>query len=155
MNTYTCQITPADSSDLDEVLALLVANELPTDGVVEHLPFFLIARDLDNRLIGCVAVERYGEFGLLRSVAVAKDYRQIGLGSRLVSAALRDARNSGIREVVLLTTTARDFFARKFEFAETTRTRYEEQFTASDEWRLPRCSSAAVMRLDLSQDGSS
>ncbi len=147
------QIKPALASDLDEVLALLVQSELPTDGVVEHLPTFLIARSLDNRMVGCVGVENYGAFGLLRSVAVVKDLRQLGLGSRLVSVALRDARANGIQEVVLLTTTARDFFARQFGFAETTRTKYEEHFAASNEWRLPRCSSAVVMVLDLSSDG--
>ncbi len=148
------EIKPADASDRNDILALLMVYGLPTDGVAEHLSAFFIARGLDDRLVGCAGIERHGEFGLLRSVAVAKEQRGSGLGSRLVTTALRDARNTGIREVLLLTTTARDFFARHFGFVETTRSNYEKEFAASDEWRLPRCSSAVVMRLDLFQEES-
>ncbi|HVG28984.1 MAG TPA: hypothetical protein VM864_04615 [Pyrinomonadaceae bacterium] len=60
-----------------------------------------------------------------------------------------NARDEGVREIALLTTTARDFFARKFGFAEAARADYEDRLAASPEWRLPRCSSAAFMRLGL------
>jgi len=58
-------------------------------------------------------------------------------------------RVTSVREVVLLTTTARDFFSNRFRFEEATRADYDEQFAASPEWKLPRCSSAVVMRLKL------
>ena len=142
-------IAPADSSDLGEILALLTSVDLPHDGVTDHLDDFVVARDSKDRLAGCAGVERYSALGLLRSVAVAPDLQSAGLGSRLVSATLRAARELGIREVVLLTTTAHDFFSRRFGFEETTREAYERQFATSSEWKLPRCSSAVVMRLNL------
>jgi amino-acid N-acetyltransferase len=142
-------ISGASPSDLDDVLALLAAVNLPHDGVREHLASFVVARDEEGRLVGCAGLERHGDVGLLRSVAVSPESRQSGVGSRLTAAAVEHATASGVREVVLLTTTARDFFARRFGFAEAERGDYESRLSRSPEWRLPRCSSAAFMRLDL------
>jgi N-acetylglutamate synthase-like GNAT family acetyltransferase len=63
---------------------------------------------------------------------------------------LEAAAARGVREVVLLTTTARDFFARRFGFEEAERGDYESRLSQSPEWRLPRGSTAAFMRKDLS-----
>jgi amino-acid N-acetyltransferase len=137
-------IAKASRADLQEILALLTAVELPQEGVAGHLDGFLIARD-GNRLVGCAGLERYRELGLLRSVAVAPDHQQEGLGTRLTAALLNGAANSGVEEVVLLTTTARDFFARRFGFAEVPRAAYDGRLAESPEWRLPRCASAVCM----------
>lgn len=155
MNAQNIQISEAISSDLDDVLSLLAAVGLPHEGVAEHLRGFLVARDASaaGRLVGCAGLERCGELGLLRSVAVAPDLQRAGLGARLVSVVLRNAQSDGVKEVLLLTTTAREFFARRFDFEEATRDDYEKQFAASPEWRLPRCSSAVVMRLALQPSG--
>jgi N-acetylglutamate synthase-like GNAT family acetyltransferase len=149
------QITKARPSDLEEILALLGASELPADGVVEHLSEFFVARDPGGRLAGCAGIEHYGALSLLRSVAVIAELQKSGLGSRLVTVAINEARNSGVKEVVLLTTTARDFFARRFAFEETTRGPYESLLGQSAEWRLPHCSSAVVMSLRLSPESYS
>ena len=141
------QIRKAKIADLDEIFDLLRDSSLPPDGVAEHLSDFFVARDSTGRLVGCAAVETYGAIGLLRSVAVSGELRGAGLGSRLVESVLDDARHSGVGEVVLLTTTARDFFARRFGFKETTRELYTAPLTQSVEWQLPRCSSAVVMSL--------
>jgi amino-acid N-acetyltransferase len=143
------QIGPAETSDLDEILALLTTVGLPPEGVAEHLRGFVIARNANGRLVGCAGIERYDAFGLLRSVAVAPELQSAGLGSQIVSEILRIAASLGVGEVVLLTTTARDFFAYRFRFEETSRAEYDAQFAASPEWKLPRCSSALAMRLKL------
>ena len=142
-------VSKASRADLDELLAILAIVNLPTEGVVEHLDHFWVARDIDNRLVGCAGLEMYGRLGLLRSVAVSPDSRHAGLGSKLTSAILDDAAEAGIEEVVLLTTTARDFFARRFGFLEADREDYNERLAISQEWSLPRCSSAAFMLLRL------
>ena len=142
--TMSVTIAKASRADLPEILDLLDAVELPHEGVAEHLDGFLVARE-DNRLVACAGLERYPRLGLLRSVAVAPDYQDRGLGSKLTAALLEDAAKSDIDEVVLLTTTARDFFARRFGFAEVPRTAYDERLAGSPEWRLPRCSSAVCM----------
>ena len=64
---------------------------------------------------------------------------------------LAEAQAGGVREVVLLTTTAADFFARHFGFTPAERAQFDEAFAASPEWRLPCCSSAACLRLRLGE----
>ena len=142
-------VSKASRADMDELLALLAVVNLPTEGVVDHIDHFWVARDIDNRLVGCAGLEMYGRLGLLRSVAVSPDSQHAGLGSKLTSAILDNAAEEDIEEVVLLTTTARDFFARRFGFIEADRADYNERLAASQEWSLPRCSSAAFMLLRL------
>jgi N-acetylglutamate synthase-like GNAT family acetyltransferase len=142
-------IKPAQVADLNEALALLNAVGLPTEGVKEHFSRFLVARE-GGRLVGCVGLERYGPAALLRSLAVAPDRQRDGLGRQLTTRLLAEARSTGAREVVLLTTTAADFFARHFGFAPAERAAFDEAFAGSPEWHLPRCASAACMRLTLS-----
>ena len=146
------QIRKATPADLAGILALLRGSSLPPDGVAEHLSEFHVVRDSIDRLVACAGVERYGAIGLLRSVAVSAELQRSGLGSRLVRRVLEEAGRAGMDEVVLLTTTARDFFARRFNFKETTRDPYAEQLALSAEWQLPRCSSAVVMSLRLAKE---
>lgn len=141
-------IEHANAADLKEVLALLKEAGLPTEGVAEHFGEFLVARE-DGNLVGCVGQERYGDVALLRSLAVSPALQRSGLGQALTTQLVNEARASGVREFVLLTTTARDYFARHFGFAESERGRFDEAFTDSPEWHLPRCSSAVCMRLRL------
>ncbi len=141
-------IRRADTIELEAVTALLEAVNLPLEGVAEHFGEFLVAVE-DGRLVGCVGQERYGEVALLRSLAVAPDSQRGGLGRALTAQLIADARAAGVREVVLLTTTAQDFFARHFGFVETGRHQFDEVFAASAEWSLPRCASAACMSVRL------
>lgn len=142
---------PADEAAL---LNLLTETNLPHDGALAFLDGFFVARDNSGRVVGCAGLERHDKIGLLRSVAVAPDLQKSGLGSRLVAAVIGEAKKSGVSEIILLTTTARDFFARRFEFSETTRENYNDALKDSPEWTLPRCSSAVVMRLDLDKANS-
>lgn len=61
--------------------------------------------------VGCVGLERHGDVGLLRSLAVRPDRRGEGLGSDLVAAIEREASARGLGELYLLTTDAAEFFA--------------------------------------------
>jgi N-acetylglutamate synthase-like GNAT family acetyltransferase len=146
MNNQGVNITGASPSDLPDILSLLAAVDLPHDGVREHLSSFLVMRDVDGRLVGCAGVERHSDIGLLRSVAVAPELQKSGAGSRLTAVALERAKSGGVKEIVLLTTTAREFFAGRFGFKEADRADYESRLAESAEWRLPRCSSVAFLR---------
>ena len=149
MNCEGIEISPASSDDLNDILALLSEVQLPHDGVAENVNAFLVARNKQSRLIGTIGLERHGNTALLRSAAIAPDCQKSGLGSRLTEDLLQRATTAGVEKVVLLTTTAREFFARRFGFCETPRELFEEQLAGSSEWNLPRCSSAACMSLDL------
>ena len=104
-------IREAERSELAEVLALLRTCDLPVDGVEEDLDGFLVARE-NETLVATIGLERYGDVGLLRSLAVRASERERGLGARLVEALTRRARERGINTVYLLTESAEDFFPR-------------------------------------------
>lgn len=146
-------ISRAGRADLPELLALLAAVDLPPEGVEECLDGFMVAREAEGRLIGAIGLERHGSVGLLRSAAVSPDTQGSGLGLRLTSELPEAARADGVEEVVLLTTTARDFFGRKFGFEVSRRDTYEGALARSPKWNLPRCTSAVLMRLNLGGAG--
>lgn len=104
------RIAPAAGSDFRALCRLLEAAKLPTEDLdAARLDGFLIARQ-DAAVIGSVGVERYGDVGLLRSLAVADAARDRGLGGRLTAAAEAQAVQLGIRSLYLLTTTAGAYF---------------------------------------------
>jgi amino-acid N-acetyltransferase len=143
------EIIRASGDDLEDVLKLLSTVELPHDGVSHYFAEFFVMRAANGNLLACGGLERHGELALLRSVAVRPDSHRVGLGAQIATAILDEAARNSIRTVVLLTTTARDFFAQKFGFVKTTRSEFEPRLKNSPEWNLPRCSSAVVMKLDL------
>jgi amino-acid N-acetyltransferase len=149
MSEVEVSISKASTADLAEILALLESVNLPTEGVSENLGGFLIARDSEGRLIGSIGLERHRKFGLLRSAAVAPNLQNSGLGSKLTANLLELAKVAGIEDVLLLTSTARDFFGRRFGFAEARRADYDSMLADSSEWNLPRCSSAVLMKLAI------
>jgi len=151
MNCENITITDASSDDLTDILDLLTEVQLPHDGVAEHISGFFVARDESSRIVATIGLERHGNIALLRSAAAAPQYQHCGLGSRLTTHLLDHATNEGIERVVLLTTTAKDFFERRFGFCETSRGTFENDLADSSEWNLPRCSSAVCMSLDLKQ----
>ena len=104
-------IERATPADVPAVERLLLEAGLPRDGAAEALGLGVVARDGD-RVVAAAAVERFGDHGLLRSVVVAPDRRGSGLGHEIVAAAEGLARESGLRDLYLLTETAIDWFPR-------------------------------------------
>ena len=103
---------PAVARDLDDVLALLRWSDLPTAGVEDAFPRSYSVTRHDGEVCGVAGLERYGDFGLLRSVAVRSTLRSGGLGRRLVEDRLVAARRQDLESVYLLTTTAAEYFRR-------------------------------------------
>jgi amino-acid N-acetyltransferase len=101
----------ADRADHEAINALLSHLELPTDGVAEWLGRFWVG-DHEGVVVGVAGMENYGESGLLRSVAVAPEWRGSGVGRALVERVLDEGRTAGIKDVFLLTTTAEHYFPR-------------------------------------------
>jgi amino-acid N-acetyltransferase len=149
MKPENITITDASTDDLREILELLSEVELPHDGVAENVGAFLVARDETSRLVATIGLERHGNTALLRSAAVVPEYQRSGVGSRLTERLLERATNDGVERVVLLTSTASEFFGRRFGFTGAPRADYDEVLAGSSEWNLPRCSSAVCMSLDL------
>lgn len=147
-------IIDASASDLNDILSLLTQVQLPHDGVAENVNGFFVARDEGSRIVATIGLERHGNTALLRSAAVSPEYQGCGIGSRLTSHLLERASKDGVERVVLLTSTASDFFARHFGFCETPRGTFDKDLAGSAEWNLPRCSSAVCMSLTLQEERS-
>ena len=99
---------PADA-DLAAIERLLTASSLPLDGVRDALADFVVA-EADDDIVGVAGLEVCCNGALLRSVAVAPDWRSHGLGRALVTRVISDAEARGIRALYLLTTTAEHYF---------------------------------------------
>jgi amino-acid N-acetyltransferase len=103
---------PIEPVDFDaDVESLLAGADLPTADLALRRDLRLFGVRQADRLVGVIGVERHGDTGLLRSLAVAPDHRGAGLGASLVSHAEAWAAAHGIRALYLLTTTAAEFFA--------------------------------------------
>lgn len=142
------QIVPSTPSDLPAVLTLLEEVHLPTEGVAQDFTDFIIVR-ANERVVGCVGLEKYGSYGLLRSLAVAPDFQGHKLSIQLVSQLLTYAQANLIDRVALLTNTAADLFIRHFSFERIDREQLGSIFAASPEWNLPRCAQAICLILRL------
>src|SRR5215813_7352659 len=104
-------VVAAEARHFDRIVALLEEARLPThDLTLSSIDGFLVATHAQE-VLGAVALERHGDVGLLRSLVVAPDRKAEGLGKALVHAVEAQARAEGISSLVLLTETAKDFFA--------------------------------------------
>lgn len=98
----------------DEFPALAKALQdagLPADDIA-LLGRVFYSFSLDGQHIGYAGLEIYGPVALLRSVWVAEQHRQRGLGSRVVSEMERIAFQSGVESLHLLTKNQATFFER-------------------------------------------
>jgi amino-acid N-acetyltransferase len=115
-STPCVELRSGRADDLPAVLSLLQRNGLPTEGVTaDALPDFVIAEE-NRRVLGVAGLEVYRESALLRSAAVEQSWRGSGVGRALIDRTLDLARERGIHDVFLLTTTAEHYFPR-FGFA--------------------------------------
>ena len=141
------RIETAGPADADEVLRLLDRNQLPLDGLEDHLATTLVARQ-DGRIVGSAGLEIYPDGALLRSVTVAPPLQGHGLGRELTDAAIRLARDLQVPAIFLLTTTAERYFP-KFGFERIERADVPPTVQTSIEFTSACPASATVMRKSL------
>jgi amino-acid N-acetyltransferase len=97
-------------ADLPAALRLLQASGLPTADLTSTEALRLWVLEIRDSVEGVIALQRFGEDALLRSLAVAPEHRQRGYGRELVARLETNARADGVRTLVLLTETAHRFF---------------------------------------------
>ena len=143
-------IRDAQPRDLDAIRMLLKNAGLPLAGT-EATRFVVAERA--GTIVGTAGLEVHGESALLRSVAVDPSWRGNGAGEALVRRALDTAVACHLDPVVLLTTTAPDWFHR-FGFECIQRARVpgvlleSAEFTGAcpDTATIMRCSPDAPLR---------
>ena len=142
-------IRAAAESDLPAIEALLTANQLPTSGVKEALNGFLVA-ECDGHIVGVVGMEHTREHALLRSTAVAPEWRGRGIARQLVERIIAESEARGIHALYLLTTTAERYFP-SFGFQVTTRETVPDDIRNTGEFQTCCRDSATVMKLSLEE----
>lgn len=102
-------IRAAETDDFSSVCKLLSVCGLPFDDLTpEHLEHFAVA-DHDGWIRGVVGLEPAGDAALIRSLAVAADFRGQGLAARLLDEIEAIAKEKGVLRLLGLTTTAEAF----------------------------------------------
>jgi N-acetylglutamate synthase-like GNAT family acetyltransferase len=140
-------VNPASSQDLIAIRALLERAGLPTSDLESAQPEFVVIR-ADGEAIAAGALQRFGSSALLRSVVVARDRRGRGLGRLIVSELEYTARAARITQLILLTQTAAEFFARQ-GYRVIERNSAPEEIQESEEFRSLCPSSATCMAKSL------
>lgn len=111
MSTSDWSIGPATAADVPAIEALLRASRLPANDVARWIDRFVVARACGT-VVGAAGLERYGVFGLLRSVVVLPEWRGRGMAGAMVRVLVDRARAESVATLYLLTDTAQDYFAR-------------------------------------------
>ena len=113
MSATDYEFRPLCSEDLSGVTALLKDCGLPTDDLSSvNLVNFEQAVAAQGRIVGLAGFDRAVGDALLRSLAVAPDWRGRGLGKALVAQRAAAAKRAGVSCLYLLTTSAADYFRR-------------------------------------------
>lgn len=137
-------LRPAATEEASAVLALLEAVDLPGFGLFDREDTVVVVAEERAGIVGSAAVERYGNHGLLRSVAVVPGDRSRGLGRALVAEATGAARATGIVDCWLITEDASGYFA-SLGWQPATRDDLPDAMRLSAEYTAHCTESAAVM----------
>jgi amino-acid N-acetyltransferase len=103
------RLRAATDQDRAIIRALLDANSLPTSDLEAARPRFIVAC-MDGQVIGTGALQSFGCVALLRSIAVEPHLRGAGVGQSIVAELEHIARTNEIKQLILLTQTAKSFF---------------------------------------------
>ncbi|MDB5151737.1 MAG: family N-acetyltransferase [Mucilaginibacter sp.] len=133
----------------ESIVALLTAEKLPVDDLPANLENFLVVRKNDE-LIGVIGLEVYGDYSLLRSLAVQPDSRSKGIAGKLLREIEILAHLKGSKAIYLLTETAPDYFNHK-NYIKITRNDVPAEVQQSSEFSHVCPQSAIVMMKTLTQ----
>jgi amino-acid N-acetyltransferase len=138
---------PVNSDDeLAGLKSFLRENALPADDIQLDGNEFAVYRNAAGRIVGSGGLEFYGNFCLLRSVAVSSEFRKQGHGEAITSDLINRAKEKSVTSVYLLTETAEKFFE-KFGFRKQAREDAPKEIQGSSEFSSVCPLSACLMSL--------
>ncbi len=142
-------VMPARIRDIPPIKKILSDLDLLTIGVsTESADRFLVLRN-ETGFVGCVGLEVFGEDAILRSLAVKKSARGVGYGWLLADTIIAEAKHRGVKQLYLVTQTAKDYFAEKHGFRIIEAATASPAVRESDIFQAEMCADATAMRLDL------
>lgn len=134
----------------DSIVTLLSSEKLPVEDLPPILENFLAATE-GNELTGVIGLEIYGDYGLLRSLAVKPAFRNQNIAGRLIAQIEIFAASRGLKVIFLLSETAPDYFARK-GYQKITRSEVPAEVQRSTEFSHVCPHSAIVMKKDITKN---
>jgi amino-acid N-acetyltransferase len=141
------EIITADNVNREVIIDLLKQEKLPFGDIPAELSDFIVIKANDT-IVGSIGLEKYGEYGLLRSMVVVPPFRNKGLASMLVKQLEKLASESGIRVLYLLTETAAGYFSTR-GFEQISREEVPEEIRRSSEFSMVCPQSATVMKKSI------
>lgn len=145
--SQTIVVQPANQADYFSITELLSCLQLPIEDISKDLRHFFVVKE-NERIIGTIGMEKYGELGLLRSMATDLQFRNQGIASQLVEELFRHAKKMGIRTMFLLTETAESYFLKK-GFEKIKREEAPDAIKQSTEFSHVCPSSAVLMKKEI------
>jgi amino-acid N-acetyltransferase len=131
----------------ENIVDLLISEKLPVTDLPESLENFWIALQNDM-VIGVIGLEIYGQYGLLRSLAVLPPYRSKGVAGELLNNLESIAASQALKHIYLLTETAPDYFTTK-GYKQLSREDVPAEVQQSSEFSYVCPQSAIVMKKSL------
>jgi amino-acid N-acetyltransferase len=138
------KLRKAEEDDAFFIENLLRENDLPYEDIGSKMDCMFIAY-VNERIVGIGGIEVYDRHALLRSLVIEKEFRGKGYGKNLCLKLVDQARELGVSELYLLTTTANTFFE-KLGFSVINRNDAPEVIRKTDEFSSLCPSSAICMR---------
>lgn len=114
---------------------------------MEYIDNFIVS-ELENKIIGLGGYEILGEIALIRSIAVAQEYRGNSIGVNIYRLLEEKIKHIGIKEAYLLIETATDYF-KKIGFTIKERASLPEAITKTKQFKELCPSTAIVMFNEL------
>jgi amino-acid N-acetyltransferase len=147
--TGMVEMREAANAEMAFIYALLEQAGLPTSDIPASNPRFLVLREHGN-IVAVGALQLFGSAALVRSVVVAGGRRRAGLGHVIVEELEKAARAARIDQLILLTQTAREFFAHQgFHVIE--RSAAPQEVQGSEEFRS-LCPTSATCMMNVLAD---
>jgi ubiquinone/menaquinone biosynthesis C-methylase UbiE/N-acetylglutamate synthase-like GNAT family acetyltransferase/pyruvate-formate lyase-activating enzyme len=103
------EISMAIDSHKKSVEGILEKCNLLTTGLDQHFHNFHLAK-LPGGIAGCIGIEIYGRYGIIRSTAVLPQYRKKSIGWKLAERMIDFAKDQGVVELYLKTENEAAFF---------------------------------------------
>jgi len=135
-----------DFKYINLIKELLVENNLPVSDLNDHITFFV--EKTGNDIIAVGGIEDAGTDAIIRSIAVAENYRGLGYGADITRQLLNYAKTKSKKDIYLLTTTAHNYFPR-FGFKEVNRQDLPAAVKDSSQYKDVCPDSAVIMKLKL------
>ena len=142
------KIEKANKQDIKSINQLLENEQLPIVEEAEFSDHLFKVLDNNKSIIGAIGLERYGRFGLLRSMVVDPKYRNKGIANQLVETIKNQAKETKLDEIYLLTQTAEKYFLKK-GFVPVIRNNVPEEIKKSKEFSSLCPVSSVVMNFKI------